>query len=114
MILTSLTASPADFAAATGWDPKPQGLCRGDVCVPAPGALRADGALDVSIAAERLRMPVVDDAEHGLWALGPASGGRALPTAIAADPVLNDRAGQSFKLSSLRGRRVIMVAWASW
>jgi hypothetical protein len=103
MILTSLTASPADFAAATGWDPKPQGLCRGDVCVPAPGALRADGALDVSIAAE-----------HGLWALGPASGGRALPTAIAADPVLNDRAGQSFKLSSLRGRRVIMVAWASW
>jgi len=114
MLLTSLTASPADFATATGWDPKPEGLCRGDVCVPAPGALLADGLLDVSVAAERLRMPVVHDAEHGLWALGPASGGRALPTAVAADPVLADRAGQSFQLSSLRGRRIIMVAWASW
>jgi hypothetical protein len=49
-----------------------------------------------------------------LWALGPASGGKALTTAVSPDPVLKDRNGDSFLLSSLRGRRVIMVAWASW
>ena len=34
-----------------------------------------DGRLEVSLVAERLRMPVVHDEEHGLWALGPAAGG---------------------------------------
>jgi hypothetical protein len=46
--------------------------------------------------------------------LGPATGGRALSTAVAADPVLQTRDGDAFQLSSLRGRRVVMVAWASW
>jgi hypothetical protein len=114
MILGELTTTPAAFAARTGWDPKPEGLCRGEVCVPAPGALRADGTLDVTVAAERLGMPIVHDEAHRVWALGPATGGRALATATAADPVLRTRDGDAFQLSSLRGRRVIMVAWASW
>ena len=114
MILESLTVDPAAFATRTGWDPKPQGLCRGEICVPAPGALRADGTLDVPTTAERLGMPLVHDGTHGVWALGPATGGRALTTAAAADPVLRTREGDAFQLSSLRGRRVIMVAWASW
>ena len=114
MILDTLTVDPVSFAARTGWDPKPQGLCRGEVCVPAPGALQADGSLDVRVAADRLGMPLVHDEAHGVWALGPATGGRALATAVAPDPVLTTRAGDSFQLSSLRGRRVIMVAWASW
>ena len=37
------SVTPAAFADGTGWDPKPQGLCRGEVCVPAPGAIRDDG-----------------------------------------------------------------------
>jgi hypothetical protein len=114
MILQSLVADPVEFAASTGWEPKPQGLCRGEVCVPAPGALQADGRLDVAVAAARLGMPLVHDEAQGLWALGPASGGRALATAVAADPVLHDQHGNDFTLSSLRGRRTIMVAWASW
>ena len=114
MILESLVADPAAFAASTGWEPKPQGLCRGEVCVPAAGALQADGRLDVAVAAARLGMPIVHDDAHGLWALGPASGGRALSTAVAADAVLRDRDGNEVSLSSLRGRRTIMVAWASW
>ena len=46
------------FADGTGWDPKPQGLCRGEVCVPAPGVRRDDGTVDVLAAAARLGMPV--------------------------------------------------------
>jgi hypothetical protein len=103
------------FAAGTGWEPKPQGLCRGEVCVPAPGALRDDGTVDVPAAAARLGMPVVHDADHGLRALGPGSStGHTLSTAAAADPELIDRQGNPFHLSSLHGRKVLLVAWASY
>jgi hypothetical protein len=114
MLLTSLSMDPLEFTARTGWTAEPRGLCQGDVCVPAPGAINADGTLDATIISERLGMPLVRDEAHGLWALGPASGGKALTTAVAPDPVLKDRNGDSFSLSSMRGRRVIMVAWASW
>jgi hypothetical protein len=114
VILRELVTDRASFAQHTGWDPKPQGLCRGEVCVPAPGALREDGRVDVAVAAERLRMPLVHDEARGLWALGPSAAGRALASAEAADPVLEDRDGNPFRLSALHGRKVLLVAWASW
>ncbi len=116
MILETLEhVSVADIADRTGWEAKPQGLCRGEVCVPAPGALRTDGTVDVEVMADRLGMPLVHDDEHGTWALGPATAtGRALSTAVAADPQLIDRDGNPFRLSTLHGRKVLMVAWASY
>jgi hypothetical protein len=116
MILPSLDdVTVADFTQHTGWAPKPEGLCQGEVCVPAPGSLRADGTVDIEIAAQRLGMPLVHDALHRLWALGSATfGGRALSTATAADPELITRDGDAFRLSSLHGRKVVLVAWASY
>jgi hypothetical protein len=116
MILTSLEGvTAAAFAEHTGWAPKPEGLCRGEVCVPAPGSLRPDGIVDVPVAAGRLGMPVVHDAEHGVWAVGSASlGGKALATTAAADPELLTRDGNPFRLSALHGRKVLLVAWASY
>jgi hypothetical protein len=108
-------SSPEAFAAATGWNPKPEGLCRGEVCVPAPGVRRHDGTVDVLAAAARLGMPVVRDDVHGLVAVGPATaGGHTLSTAVAPDPELIDRDGNPFRLSSLHGRKVLLVAWASY
>ncbi len=64
---------------------------------------------------QRLGMPVVHDAEHGAWAVGPATlGGRALATTAAADPELLTRDGNPFRLSALHGRKVLLVAWASY
>ena len=55
--------------------------------MPAPGARRDDGTIDVALAAERLGMPLVHDADAGVWALGPGTtSGRVLSTAIAPDP----------------------------
>jgi hypothetical protein len=114
VILDSLRVPADAFATRTGWTSKPEGLCKGDACVPAPGAMAPDGTLDVTMVAERLRMPLVHDDDHGLWALGPESGGRAL-TSVEVPPLdLIDRTGAPFDFSSLRGRRVVMVAWASW
>jgi hypothetical protein len=104
-----------DFAAATGWDPKPQGLCRGEICVPAPGVRGDDGTVDVEAAAARLGMPIVRDDVHRVVAVGPGStSGRTLSTATAPDPELIDRYGEPFRLSSLHGRKVLLVAWASY
>ncbi len=116
MILTTLEGVTADeLAMRTDWHPKPEGLCRGELCVPAPGALRDDGTIDVGTVAMRLGMPLVHDAEHGVWALGPATfTGTALSTAVAADPELQMRHGDPFRLSQLRGRKVLLVAWASY
>ncbi len=116
MILQTLDeVSVDDFSAHTGWSPKPEGLCRGEVCVPAPGSLRADGTVDVEAAAARLGMPLVHDETHRVWALGSATlGGKALATAAAADPELITRDGEPFRLSSLHGRKVLLVAWSSY
>ncbi len=114
MILDSLVVAADAFAQRTGWVAKPEGLCKADMCVPAPGADLGSGSLDVGVVADRLRMPLVHDEAHGLWALGPESGGAALASAVAADPQLMTADGNPFKLSSLHGRKVLLVAWASW
>ncbi len=114
MILNSLAVDATAFTNRTGWAAKPEGLCKGDVCVPAPGVDRGDGTLDVKVLQERLRMPLVHDEGHGLYALGPESGGQSLTTARAPELTLPQDDGSEFSLTSLRGRKVVMVAWASW
>ena len=111
MIVDSLDVSPEEFAAGTGWTIKPEGACKGEVCVP----LDRTAGFDVRATAERLRMALVRDDEAGVWALGPESlGDRALVTAEAPDLVLDDLDGNPFRLSSLRGRKVLLVAWAPY
>lgn len=115
MIVDSLQLPQDRFERGTGWELKPEGACRGEVCVPLPAGSVSGGTVDVTTVATRLGMPVVDDPEHGLWAIGPATAtGRALSTAVAADPELLTRDGQPFRLSSLRGRKVLLVAWSSY
>lgn len=116
-MLTERLAAPADeLAARTGWVAKPEGLCKGELCVPLPAGARLESdLLDLDVVAERLGMPVVHDDQHGLWALGPATAsGRALDTAVAPAVELPDVDGNPFKLSSLLGQKALLVAWASW
>ncbi len=113
MILDTLAIDADAFHTGTGWEIKPQGACKGEVCVPLASA--TGNGFDVAGAADRLGMAVVRDDEHGLWALGPSSvGGRALVTAAAPDLVLADLDGNDFHLSSLRGQKVLLVAWAPY
>ena len=114
MISDQLFAEGRLVGAETGWLLKPEGACKGERCVPLPTEARRDGRVDVRVLGERLRMPLVHDAERGLWALGPESGGHALVSAQAPDLVLPDLSGQPVALSSLRGRKVLIAAWASW
>ena len=111
MILTSLGVVPDAFERATGWAIKPVGACRGEACVP----LRGGDPADARVLAERLGMPLVHDEAHGVWALGPSTiSNRVLDDAHAAELVLPDHNGNEFRLSSLRGQKVLLLAWASW
>lgn len=113
MILDRLDVPVSDFEAGTGWALKPEGACRGDVCVPLPQP--AGPTVDVTSVADRLGMPLVADDARGLWALGPAAPtGHALVTAVAPELELPDVDGRPFRLSSLRGRKVVLVAWAPY
>ncbi len=114
MILDDLDVGTDEFERGTGWSVKPEGACRGDVCVPLGDAVR-DGRLDVRAAAERMGMPLVRDEQHDLWALGPWTGsGRALVSAEAPELTLPDLHGDEFRLSSLRGQKVVVLSWAPY
>lgn len=45
---------------------------------------------------------------------GPRGWGHALTSAQAPDLELPDLDGRPFALQSLRGQKVLLVAWASW
>ena len=116
MLLEAPRVDPEQLRRASGWELKPEGLCKEQRCVPLPaGAVDgADGTVDAEVLSARLGMALVADPAHRLWALGPESGGRALLSARMPELELPDRHGRPFSLHSLRGTRIVMVAWASW
>ena len=113
MLLTAPRVDHAELASRTGWKIEPRGACKGDRCVPLPDSAADATSVDVAAFAAAMGMPLVHDERHGVWALGPESG-HALTTAAAPDLTLPDLDGREFSLSSLRGRKVILTAWASW
>ncbi len=110
MLLERLDLSPTEFQEISGWEIKPEGACKGDSCVPLP-----DGPFDVGVTAERLGMALVAEPAEQIWALGPESvSGRALTSTDASDFALPDLDGNEFRLSSLRGQKVLLLAWAPY
>ena len=112
MLFRSAVVTADELARVTGWHVRPEGLCREDRCV--PFIARDTHGIPLEAVATALGSPLVHDARHGLWALGAESGGHALATATAPDLELPDADGRPFRLQSLRGRKVLLVAWASW
>lgn len=110
MIIDRLDIGSEKFRQATGWEIKPEGACKAEVCVPLPG-----GQFDLMSAADRLGMAVVAEPGHDLWAVGPETlGGRALSSADVSDLSLPDLDGNEFCISTLRGQKVLLVAWAPY
>jgi hypothetical protein len=106
------------FADATGWQLKPEGLCRGEVCVPARSRpdVVVDGRVDAAAAADLLRRAVLVDSANGVVAFGDAASAvtSELAARHAADFTLPQLDGTPFTFSSIGRKKKLLFAWASW
>jgi hypothetical protein len=113
-----LLIDPAHLEAALGWQLKPEGLCQGSVCVPVrkPERLLVGGRLVVGAVASALGRPSVIDAEAGIAAIGLPKEQRraALREQQAPAFTLRDLDGVEHDLDEWRGRKKLLVAFASW
>ena len=109
-----------ELERVTGWSMKPQGLCRGDICVPVPASRSAEyvagDAVNAAAFWRRMNNPVVRDAAGEAWVLGTSATHRSqsLQSLQAPDFALPDLAGVTRKLSEHRGKKVLLATWASW
>jgi hypothetical protein len=116
----ALWLSGADLERISGWAHKPQGFCKGDLCVPAPAARASEfvagGRYNLAALAHLLGQPVVVDEAHHAWCFGEAAAERKrlLTSLDAPDFTLPDLDGRMHSLSGYRGKKVFVVSWASW
>ena len=109
-----------EFASITGWTLKPEGFCRGDVCVPIPHTRArefVDGsAVDAAAVWTRMGNAIAHDAARTVWVLGSNASerGSTLRSLDAPAFSLPDLDGQMHALADHRGKKVFLVTWASW
>lgn len=117
----NLWLSLDDVHRATGWELKPEGVCKGEICVPIPPRrhdefVRADKSFNLGAFARHLGQPVAYDAVHAVWFFGEGSDARRnhLRSLEAPDFTLPDIDGKKHSLSDYRGKKVLLLSWASW
>jgi hypothetical protein len=123
-----LWITTADLKRATRFEVKPQGVCRDELCFPLPKA-RRDAFIHKDAGASRLsqtwfnmtafaqlvHQPVAHDAALATWYFGLRADQRQqLSSLQAPDFTLPDLQGKPHKLSDFRGKKILLVTWASW
>ena len=119
-----LWVTPADLTRINHFKLKPQGVCLDEFCIPI-GRQPADGFIrneqgqeffNLSKLAGKLKQAIVCDQEHRVWSLGPlpTQTTATVDSLVARDFALPDRQGKLVHLSDFRGKKVLIVTWASW
>jgi hypothetical protein len=104
----------ADLPRINEFTLKPQGACRADICIPVSRDLKSGPWFNLSGFAQHLRQASVHEA--GVWSFGelPAIRGAFYNNRIAPDFAAPDRKGRIVHLSDFRGKKTLIVTWASW
>src|SRR5262245_17486821 len=112
----SLWIRKRDLPRVNGFEVKPQGACRADVCIPIPKTMQRGDWFDLTAFAKKAGEAVVADVEARVWSLGEiqALRGSLLDSRAAPDVTVPDRQGRPVKLSDFRGKKVLLITWASW
>jgi len=119
-----LWITPADLTKATRFEIKPAGICRDELCFPLPKAnkqsfvKKQDGQdwFNISAFARLVHQPVARDQKHFVWLFGERQTVQNgfLTSLVAPDFTLPDINGKMHSLSDYRGKKVLIVTWASW
>ena len=114
----AIRISPDALRKALGWELKPEGLCRAATCVPVRDrtALVHDDGIDLAAFARLLDRPLALDTDERVAVLGAPAAERAhrLASLEAPDFTLPDLAGRLHSLRDQRGKKTLLIAWASW
>ncbi|MDX1384386.1 MAG: redoxin domain-containing protein, partial [Thermoanaerobaculia bacterium] len=121
---TDLWVVPADLTRINDFVLKPEGACIDDLCVPIRQDRDSDifvtrdgqGWINVTELADRLEQAWVSDADARVWSFGdiPYTRKDFLDRAMAPDFTLPDREGRPVRLADFRGKKVMILSWASW
>jgi len=113
-----------DLKRATRFVVKPQGVCRDELCFPLPAKRKAEfiskrGAVtwfNLTAFAALVKQPVVRDEKNGVWYFGKREDERGTYLASLEAPnfTLPDINGKMHSLADYRGKKVLLVTWASW
>ena len=110
----------ADVERSTGWSLEAEGFCRGDVCLLTPANRQEEfargGAVNAAAWWRHMGAPVVRTSDGDVWMLGENAENRGsrLRSLEAPDFTLPDLDGELHSLSDQRGKKVLLVTWASW
>jgi hypothetical protein len=113
-----------DLKRSTGFVVKPQGICRDELCFPIPRNQRAQFTsrkgsttwFNLSQFAKLVKQPVAIDETNGALCFGARADqqGAVLTDLTAPEFTLPDMQGKAHSLSQYRGKKVLLVTWASW
>jgi hypothetical protein len=110
----------SELKAVSGWELKPEGVCKDEVCVPVPDARRQalirDDQFNLTEYARLIEQPVAHDDTNAVWYYGPPAWEwkSRLASRAAPDFELPDLSGRLHSLSELHGKKVLLLFWASW
>ena len=95
---------------------KPQGACRADLCIPVSKDMTRGAYFNLTAFARKVGQAVVVDRAARVWSFGeiPVLRGQFVNSRIAPDFAVPDRKGRLVRLSDFRGKKVLVVTWASW
>lgn len=109
-----------ELEQTSGWVFKPEGFCKAETCIPIPSGRKAEfvrgSRYNLAALASLLGQPIVRDQAHAVWCFGEAAAERrrSLTSLNAPDFTLPDLSGRMHSLSEHRGKKVLLVSWASW
>lgn len=118
-----LWISTADLKQATQFELKPQGVCRNELCFPLPKSQEAQFVhknggktwFNLVAFARLVHQPIAHDEALSTWYFGLRSDQvESLTSLKAPDFRLPDMSGKMHSLSDFRGKKVLLVTWASW
>lgn len=106
----------ADLPKINDFEVKPQGACRNDLCIPLSKDLTHGDYFNLTGFARKLGEAVVTDSDTRVWSFGeiPVLRGAFVSSRIAPDFAVPDRKGKIIHLNDFRGKKVLVVTWASW